>query len=611
MIEFNNVSKIYYSDIEKARKRAFIDTFWQSNFIVQSEKNIYALLDISFSLKEKESLIVLGPPKSGKTTIAKLICGLAQPSIGEVNIRGSTRLVNSARIGATPFMTIKNYLSLLSMLYGAKNKSLPYICKNILEICDLESYADVRIAEFPNELLKKLIYYTSIYIDSDIYIFDESFKNDNSEFGQMCNARIDEIIKTSTVVILSSKEINIPANNISKMMILNEGCLLHFGNYESVLPLYHKLNLLPQPFRSDEEKKEFKQSKVNKKTRHKDELIDLSSFETNYKTMMQNRLNSPNLIIAGPYMADTGMEIIYWIPYLRWLIENYHLDRNNFIALSRCGAEIWYRELGLRYIDICDLLSEQEFIEMHNKRISKGKIKQFSISDEEKRLLSIVLEKLAIKDYNLIHPSFLFELLSVFWMNTSPIEFINNFVNVKPTELFVKNLSGMPDNYIAVNFSFCPCFPDTLKNRQFMKELLSELSKQFKIVSLNSGIQVDGHIESNFDPLNNIISIKDLRIVTYRNILELQTNVISNASLFVGIHSGISYLAPLLGIKTINFYSDKNSGTYARNFSFFETNLSNFSKNSFLLMDISRYQLDNIIYEIRRALESHTSMNHN
>ena len=51
-------------------------------------KNLYALKDISFEVKEREIVTVLGPSGCGKSTLLRIIAGLDYPSSGEVWIDG-------------------------------------------------------------------------------------------------------------------------------------------------------------------------------------------------------------------------------------------------------------------------------------------------------------------------------------------------------------------------------------------------------------------------------------------------------------------------------------------------------------------------------------------
>ncbi len=67
----------------------------------------FSLQDISFTVREGEALVLLGPNGCGKTTLLKCINALLSPSTGEIevagdNMRGLSRAELSRRIGFVP-----------------------------------------------------------------------------------------------------------------------------------------------------------------------------------------------------------------------------------------------------------------------------------------------------------------------------------------------------------------------------------------------------------------------------------------------------------------------------------------------------------------------------
>ena len=59
--------------------------------------NVTAVDNVTFSIQEKEFLILLGPSGCGKTTILRMIAGLEIPTQGEIYLKG--RLVFSSSKG--------------------------------------------------------------------------------------------------------------------------------------------------------------------------------------------------------------------------------------------------------------------------------------------------------------------------------------------------------------------------------------------------------------------------------------------------------------------------------------------------------------------------------
>jgi glycosyltransferase involved in cell wall biosynthesis len=61
-------------------------------------------------------------------------------------------------------------------------------------------------------------------------------------------------------------------------------------------------------------------------------------------------------VIIGPFLGEPEFELLYWIPFLRWLSAEAALDASRCTILCRGGVESWYEGLGARTIEVLDLM---------------------------------------------------------------------------------------------------------------------------------------------------------------------------------------------------------------------------------------------------------------
>ena len=54
-------------------------------------------------------------------------------------------------------------------------------------------------------------------------------------------------------------------------------------------------------------------------------------------------------IVVGPWLAEVGYEVLYWLPFLRWFQDAHQVPRDRVIALSRGGLEAAYREYAATF----------------------------------------------------------------------------------------------------------------------------------------------------------------------------------------------------------------------------------------------------------------------
>lgn len=100
IIEIKNFSKEFKI---RTNKNLFTGLFNSKHRIVN------AVNDISFSVKEGESLAFLGPNGSGKTTTIKALTGLLYPTSGQIKV-----------LGFTPFERNRNFLKQIGLVMGNK-----------------------------------------------------------------------------------------------------------------------------------------------------------------------------------------------------------------------------------------------------------------------------------------------------------------------------------------------------------------------------------------------------------------------------------------------------------------------------------------------------------
>ena len=74
ILETKNLSKIF-----KSKSSWF-----------EKEKKVHAVTDINISLKENETLGIVGESGCGKSTLAKMLVGLLKPSDGTINLFGKS-----------------------------------------------------------------------------------------------------------------------------------------------------------------------------------------------------------------------------------------------------------------------------------------------------------------------------------------------------------------------------------------------------------------------------------------------------------------------------------------------------------------------------------------
>ncbi len=265
-----------------------------------------------------------------------------------------------------------------------------------------------------------------------------------------------------------------------------------------------------------------------------------------------------NPIVFGPWLGEVGFEVLYWIPFLHWVVETYNIDPDRVHIVSRGGVKPWYRGIGGHYHEIFEVLTVPEFREFCDEivRAQHGNYsKQMEESESERRLLErFQLYSAESRSISRLHPALMFDVIWPFIREQAPRRYLHNFMRFRPFEPDRASVpERLPRDYIAVKFYFSNAFPETEDNIAFVRDCLRSLSARRPVVLLGTGLTVDDHKEWSAGSGDRVISLEEY--ITAANNLAVQSAVIANASAFVGTYGGMSYIPGFHHTPTVTFYS--------------------------------------------------------
>jgi hypothetical protein len=262
-------------------------------------------------------------------------------------------------------------------------------------------------------------------------------------------------------------------------------------------------------------------------------------------------------IILGPWLSETGFELLYWIPFLAWAKAYGNFDPERLVVVSRGGAAPWYRHITPHYEEIFSFFTPDEFRINNERRIVEqgGRQKHIEVTSFDREILARVQARRGLSGAELLHPSQMYQLFDHFWLQRTPVTLVEAFsvFSTLPAPPSSGILAQLPEHYVAAKFYGNVALPPTPENRQFVTTYLADLASRVDVVLLNTAQRFDDHDDFPPSLRGKLHSIDHL--MTPENNLAVQTEVIRGARGFVGTYGGFSYLAPLCGTNTLAFYS--------------------------------------------------------
>jgi hypothetical protein len=260
-------------------------------------------------------------------------------------------------------------------------------------------------------------------------------------------------------------------------------------------------------------------------------------------------------VIVGPWLAEVGYEVLYWIPFLRWLVDAHGIARDRVIAVSRGGLEPLYDELAGRYVDIFDLMTPQELATANAHRQAQsegGGRKQTGASALEADLVARVKGHLSLPDATVCQPAFLFRMFRNVWHGNLPVDVFTTHTRYVTKTLDAEPMRGLSDGYIAVKLYAGPALSTAEPTREAVRALVERAARVAPVVLLETELGLDEHRDFDLRGLANVTSAGAL--MQPRTNLGVQLSLIARSRFFLGTCGGLAWLAPFLGIPTVAVY---------------------------------------------------------
>lgn len=262
-------------------------------------------------------------------------------------------------------------------------------------------------------------------------------------------------------------------------------------------------------------------------------------------------------ILAGPWLAEVGYEVLYWLPFLRWFQDAYRVPRGQIVAVTRGGAGAWYGDVAGAAVEIFDLMPPRDLSARNDVRraeVEGGGRKQTTVGGLDRDLLERAAAAAGLSDPGVLHPSLMFAMFRHVWHGLLPFDHLWTRARFPLLTVPAAAPVGLPVEFTAVKLYSGAALPSGAGIEAGLRELVRRAARTRAVVVLDSGVQIDEHEDFRFDDLPNVVAAS--RWMTPATNLAVQTAVIARARLFLGTCGGLAWLAPFLGTPTVAAYAD-------------------------------------------------------
>ena len=232
IISFKNVNKEYI--LYKNDRERFRALFLKP----KNPKINKALKNVSFDIYPGESIGIIGDNGAGKSTILKMITGVAHPDNGEIIVNGKVAALLELTAGFSMEMTGRENIYLKGYILGLEDQYIRTIEEKIIDFAQLGDYIDQPVRTYSSGMRLRLGFAININIEPDILVVDEALAVGDASFKKKCKDKISEIIKSGVTVLYVSHNENSVAEVCNRAIFLKKGQLVFDGDIPTAFEKY-------------------------------------------------------------------------------------------------------------------------------------------------------------------------------------------------------------------------------------------------------------------------------------------------------------------------------------------------------------------------------------
>ena len=186
----------------------------------------------------------LGANGAGKTTLMQMICGIIEPTAGEVKINGENNIQMGERFrdilgylpqefGYTPGFTAQDFMLYIASIKGLQPQYAKRKTRQLLRLVNLENEANRKIRTFSGGMKRRLGIAQALLNDPKILILDEATSSVDTRTEVLIQKGMEKLMEGRTSFVIAHRLSTI--RDANTIIVMKDGDIVEIGNHDELL----------------------------------------------------------------------------------------------------------------------------------------------------------------------------------------------------------------------------------------------------------------------------------------------------------------------------------------------------------------------------------------
>ncbi len=203
----------------------------------------WALREISFDVRQGESLGIVGRNGAGKSTLLKLIAGVSPATYGSLRVNGRLFPMIELAAGMHRDLTGRENIKLLGAIMGFSSRQMDVKMSEVEAFAELGEWLDKPVWQYSSGMQARLGFSVAVNVDADILLIDEVLSVGDVNFQKKCLNRMDELSNSGVTVVFVTHNPYSIERLCERAIYVQDGRMTAEGSPSDILSAYFERSM--------------------------------------------------------------------------------------------------------------------------------------------------------------------------------------------------------------------------------------------------------------------------------------------------------------------------------------------------------------------------------
>jgi ABC-2 type transport system ATP-binding protein len=205
-------------------------------------RELQALRDVSFDVRQGEFFGIVGRNGSGKSTLLKLLASIYRADSGRIRMAGRVAPFIELGVGFNVDLTVRENVELNGVMMGLSRPEARRRLDEVLDFAELEEFVDMKLKNYSSGMLVRLAFSVMLQSRTEILLIDEVLAVGDAAFQQKCGDVFTKMRDGDRTVVLVTHDMASVDRYCHRAMLLEQGEQEYLGDPAQAGREYLRIN---------------------------------------------------------------------------------------------------------------------------------------------------------------------------------------------------------------------------------------------------------------------------------------------------------------------------------------------------------------------------------